>query len=120
MESKTAQNVQDTYFNALRKDKASLIIYLVNGVRVFGRIRSFDKYSVLIENGNQDQLVFKHAISTVVLAANADRRVAASEGGPMLAPKPADTAHPISSPKLATGIAPVPPAAPVAGSVQTK
>jgi len=79
MESKTAQNVQDTYFNALRKDKSSLIIYLVNGVRVFGRIRSFDKYCVLVENGSQDQLVFKHAISTVVVTSGAERRSAAAD-----------------------------------------
>src|SRR5450755_900416 len=65
MESKTAQNVQDTYFNSVRKDKTPLTIYLVNGVRVHGRIRSFDKFSVLLENGEQEQLVFKHAISTV-------------------------------------------------------
>ncbi len=88
MESKTAQNVQDTYFNALRKDKSQLIIYLVNGVRVFGRIRSFDKYSVLVENGNQDQLVFKHAISTVVLASSAAERRPAEV-------RPAEGAQPI-------------------------
>jgi host factor-I protein len=69
MESKTAQNVQDTYFNTVRKDKTPLTIYLVNGVRVHGRIRSFDKFSVLLENGEQEQLVFKHAISTVTTGA---------------------------------------------------
>ena len=65
IDSKTAQNVQDTYFNTVRKDKTPLTIYLVNGVRVHGRIRSFDKFSVHLENGYQEQLVFKHAISTV-------------------------------------------------------
>lgn len=73
MESKTAQNVQDTYFNTVRKDKTPLTIYLVNGVRVHGRIRSFDKFSVLLESGDQDQLVFKHAISTVTTGAQGIR-----------------------------------------------
>ena len=78
MESKTAQNVQDTYFNTVRNDKTPLTIYLVNGVRVHGRIRSFDKFSVLLENGEQEQLVFKHAISTVTTtaaSARTDKRV---------------------------------------------
>jgi host factor-I protein len=95
MESKTAQNVQDTYFNALRKDKSSLIIYLVNGVRVFGRIRSFDKYCVLVENGSQDQLVFKHAISTVVVTSSAERRSAADPVSEAAARNLASDASPV-------------------------
>jgi host factor-I protein len=66
MESKTAQNIQDTFLNTVRKDKCQITIYLVSGVKLTGRIRSFDKYSVLLENNNQEQLIFKHAISTVV------------------------------------------------------
>lgn len=66
MESKTAQNIQDTFLNTVRKDKSQITIYLVSGVKLTGRIRSFDKYSVLLENSNQEQLIFKHAISTVV------------------------------------------------------
>lgn len=68
MESKTAQNIQDTFLNTVRKDKCQITIYLVSGVKLTGRIRSFDKYSVLLENNNQEQLIFKHAISTVVSA----------------------------------------------------
>jgi host factor-I protein len=95
MESKTAQNVQDTYFNTVRKDKTPLTIYLVNGVRVHGRIRSFDKFSVLLATGDQEQLVFKHAISTVTTGpapgGRADRRGGMSgvpgsvDAGPVLA-----------------------------------
>jgi host factor-I protein len=66
MESKPAQNIQDTFLNTVRKDKSPITIYLVSGVKLTGRIRSFDKYSVLLENNNQEQLIFKHAISTVV------------------------------------------------------
>ncbi len=66
MDSKPAQNIQDTFLNTVRKDKSPITIYLVSGVKLTGRIRSFDKYSVLLENNAQEQLIFKHAISTVV------------------------------------------------------
>ena len=67
MESKPAQNIQDSFLNTARKDKTPITIYLMSGVKLTGRIRSFDKYSVVLESNNQEQLIFKHAISTVVL-----------------------------------------------------
>lgn len=66
MDPKPAQNIQDTFLNTVRKDKSPITIYLVSGVKLTGKIRSFDKYSVLLENNAQEQLIFKHAISTVV------------------------------------------------------
>ena len=66
METKPAQNIQDTFLNTARKDRTNLTIYLLSGVKLTGRIRSFDKYSVILETNNQEQLIFKHAISTVV------------------------------------------------------
>ena len=66
MESKPAQNIQDSFLNTARKDKSVITIYLLSGVKLTGKIRSFDKYSVLLENNSQEQLIFKHAISTVV------------------------------------------------------
>ena len=57
---------KDTFLNTVRKDKSPITIYLVSGVKLTGKIRSFDKYSVLLENNAQEQLIFKHAISTVV------------------------------------------------------
>ena len=70
MENKPAQNIQDTFLNTVRKDKTPITIYLVSGVKLTGKIRSFDKYSVLLENNSQEQLIFKHAISTVVSSRN--------------------------------------------------
>ena len=66
MDNKPAQNIQDSFLNTARKDKAVITIYLLSGVKLTGRIRSFDKYSVVLETNNQEQLIFKHAISTVV------------------------------------------------------
>ena len=63
---KPAQNIQDAFLNNARKDKTAVTIYLISGVKLSGRIRSFDKYSLILETNNQEQLIFKHAISTVV------------------------------------------------------
>jgi host factor-I protein len=65
---KLAQNIQEAFLNNARKDKIFLTIYLMSGVKLSGRIKSFDKYSVILETNNQEQLIFKHAISTVVLS----------------------------------------------------
>jgi host factor-I protein len=65
--SKPAQNIQDSFLNTARKERLSITIYLLSGVKLTGRIRSFDKYSVVLEANGQEQLIFKHAISTVVM-----------------------------------------------------
>jgi host factor-I protein len=64
---KQAQNIQEAFLNNARKDKTFLTIYLMSGVKLSGKIKSFDKYSVVLETNNQEQLIFKHAISTVVV-----------------------------------------------------
>jgi host factor-I protein len=63
---KPAQNIQDSFLNNARRDKVVLTIYLMSGVKLSGRIKSFDKYSLVLETNNQEQLIFKHAVSTVV------------------------------------------------------
>jgi host factor-I protein len=65
------QNIQDAFLNTVRREKTTVTIYLVNGAKLTGRIRSFDKFSILLEAGPQEQLVFKHAISTVSQARRA-------------------------------------------------
>jgi host factor-I protein len=82
---KQAQNIQEAFLNNARKEKTFITIYLMSGVKLSGRIRSFDKYSVVLESNNQEQLIFKHAISTVVVAKAAHSFAAASHahaGGP--------------------------------------
>jgi host factor-I protein len=61
------QNIQDGFLNSARKEKLIVTVYLVSGVKLSGRIRSFDKFSLVLESSSQEQLIFKHAISTVVL-----------------------------------------------------
>ena len=77
------QNIQDGFLNSARKEKLTVTIYLVSGVKLTGRIRSFDKFSVVLESSSQEQLIFKHAISTVVLPRSSGMAAvpaAASEG----------------------------------------
>lgn len=59
------QNIQDAFLNTVRREKTAVVVYLLNGAKLTGRIRSFDKFSVLLESGSQEQLIFKHAISTI-------------------------------------------------------
>ena len=61
----TPQNIQDAFLNTVRRDRSTVTIYLIHGAKLSGRIKSFDKFSVLLESGSQEQLIFKHAISTI-------------------------------------------------------
>jgi len=81
---KPAQNIQDSFLNNARKDKIVLTIYLMSGVKLSGRIKSFDKYSLVLKTNNQEQLIFKHAISTVVTlkTAHSYSSVSQSSQGP--------------------------------------
>src|SRR3954447_24849961 len=82
--NKPAQNIQDSFLNTARKERASITIYLLSGVKLTGRIRSFDKYSVVLEANGQEQLIFKHAISTVVMG-----RVASTHASHVVHPEKA-------------------------------
>lgn len=63
--SSKGQNLQDPFLNTLRKERIPVSIYLVNGIKLQGQIDSFDQFVVLLKN-NISQMVYKHAISTVV------------------------------------------------------
>ena len=78
---KQAQNIQDSFLNNARKEKIVLTIYLMSGVKLSGRIKSFDKYSLVLETNNQEQLIFKHAISTVVTQKVAHAYAGSSQAG---------------------------------------
>ena len=100
MDSKPApQNIQDAFLNLARREKSTVTIYLVNGAKLLGRIKSFDKFSLLLETGTQEQLIFKHAISTVVM-------------GRMVAAHGTHLTHPETKTAVGTGTS----AAPVASA----
>jgi len=72
-------SLQDPFLNALRKDRVPVSIFLVNGIKLQGQIESFDQYVVLLRN-TVNQMVYKHAISTVVPARN-PRMTTQEDGG---------------------------------------
>src|SRR2546427_7002218 len=83
--------IQDNFLNSARKDRSSVTIYLMSGVKLTGRIKSFDKYSVILEAGSQEQLIFKHAISTVSLPRGGNREYHYTR--PPAAPEPERGTH---------------------------
>ncbi|MDY0240947.1 MAG: RNA chaperone Hfq [Rhodospirillaceae bacterium] len=66
MSSEKSQNVQDVFLNYIRKNKTPVTIFLVNGVKLQGIVTWFDNFSVLLRRDGHTQLVYKHAISTVM------------------------------------------------------
>lgn len=60
------QNIQDAFLNNARKDRVPVTIYLTSGVKLSGRVKAFDRYCVVFETHHQEQLIFKHAISTII------------------------------------------------------
>ena len=62
------QNLQDTFLNSVRRSKTPLTIFLVNGVKLQGVVSWFDNFCVLLRRDGQSQLVYKHAISTIMPA----------------------------------------------------
>lgn len=68
MASEKAQNLQDTFLNHVRKTKTSVTIFLVNGVKLQGFVSWFDNFCLLLRRDGHSQLVYKHAISTIMPA----------------------------------------------------
>lgn len=76
-----SQSLQDPFLNALRKEKVPVSIYLVNGIKLQGQIDSFDQFVVLLRN-SVNQMVYKHAISTVVPSRNIRLNSGDEDGDP--------------------------------------
>ena len=68
MSAEKKQNLQDTFLNSVRRAKTPLTIFLVNGVKLQGVVTWFDNFCVLLRRDGQSQLVYKHAISTIMPA----------------------------------------------------
>src|SRR5210317_1159399 len=73
-------SLQDPFLNALRKERIPVSIFLVNGIKLQGQVESFDQYVVLLRN-TVSQMVYKHAISTVVPARNPRSHGGSASGG---------------------------------------
>ncbi|MBR2832744.1 MAG: RNA chaperone Hfq [Oscillospiraceae bacterium] len=67
-----AMNLQDTFLNRVRREKQQVTMFLMNGFQMKGRVTGFDSFVVLLESDGRQQMIFKHAISTVVPARSVD------------------------------------------------
>lgn len=63
-------NIQDVFLNAVRKDKIPITIYTMNGVKIMGNVISFDTFTVMLNTNVGQQLIFKHAVSTIIPSKN--------------------------------------------------
>jgi len=68
-----SNSLQDNYLNQLRKDKTPVVVYLTNGVRLKGTIKAFDNFVIVLKESTQ-QLIYKHAVSTIVPEKDVDLR----------------------------------------------
>ena len=68
--NKAMMNLQDSFLNHVRKENLAVVIYLVNGFQIRGLVRGFDNFTIIIENDGKQQLVYKHAVSTISPIAN--------------------------------------------------
>lgn len=66
MTTKTTMNLQDVFLNQCRKERIMVTIYLTNGFQFKGQVRGFDNYIVILDSEGKQQLVYKHAISTII------------------------------------------------------
>ena len=62
---KPPPNVQDSFLNHARRERVNVTIYLVNGAKLTGRIKNFDRFAIILETNGVDQMLFKHAVSTI-------------------------------------------------------
>ncbi|MBZ0157678.1 MAG: RNA chaperone Hfq [Alphaproteobacteria bacterium] len=72
------QSLQDSFLNHLRKERIPVVVYLTNGVRLKGVIKGFDSFVILLKESNE-QLIYKHAVSTIVPERSMDFRIEPSE-----------------------------------------
>ena len=74
-----SNNLQDNFLNQLRKDKTPVVVYLTNGVRLKGVIKGFDNFVIILRETTQ-QLIYKHAVSTIVPERDVDLRFEENAG----------------------------------------
>jgi host factor-I protein len=67
MEKTAAQNIQDAFLNTARREKYNIVVSLLPGATLAGRIKSFDKFSIILDVGGQESLIFKHAIASIAI-----------------------------------------------------
>lgn len=73
------ESLQDSFLNQLRRERVPVVVYLANGVRLKGIVKGFDNFVILLKESNE-QLIYKHAVSTIIPEKSLDIKIEASEG----------------------------------------
>lgn len=73
------ESLQDSFLNQLRRESVPVVVYLANGVRLKGIVKGFDNFVILLKESNE-QLIYKHAVSTIIPEKSLDIKIEASEG----------------------------------------
>jgi host factor-I protein len=86
MSESAQRDIQESFFESIRRERGEVIVHLINGNQLRGRIKSFDRFTLVLETEGHEQLIFKHAVSSVGLPNPKDRRP--PEPAPFNAPRP--------------------------------
>ena len=93
MSEAAQRDIQESFFESVRRERSEVVVYLINGIKLRGRIKSFDRFTLVLESEGHEQLIFKHAVSTVG-APNARESSRRPEGpAPFNAPRPSRAAE---------------------------
>lgn len=68
-------NLQDVFLNKARKDNIGITVFLINGYQIKGVVKGFDNYTIVLESQDQQQLIYKHAISTIIPVSQVDLEI---------------------------------------------
>jgi host factor-I protein len=89
MSESAQRDIQESFFDSIRRERSEVVVYLINGIRLRGRIKSFDRFTFVLESEGHDQLIFKHAVSTVGVPDARDAARRQPEATPFNAPRAA-------------------------------
>ena len=89
MSDATQRDIQESFFDSVLRERSEVLVYLINGIKLRGRIKRYDRFTLVLESEGQEQLIFKHAVSTVGPAGAREGTRRPTESQPFNAPRPA-------------------------------
>jgi len=94
MSDATQRDIQELFFDSVRRERSEVLVYLINGIKLRGRIKRYDRFTLVLESEGQEQLIFKHAVSTVGPAGAREGARRPSESQPFNTPRAARDGEP--------------------------
>lgn len=94
---KSALNLQDVFLNQVRKESTSITIFLISGYQIKGFVKGFDSYTIILDSDGKQQMIYKHAISTIVPAKPVNFNTVTTTPSPTAIPTPVVTSKPAAT-----------------------